>query len=260
MDDRIKHIIESGLLEMYLLGQTDTQQTEEIDALLEASPILKSAFEELEDLQFEMTETIATAPPPILKDTIKTAIRKESAQSTPAKVQKRNLSPWLPWAAAILLGVWAISSYISNKDLGQELAELKTEMNNHKIQSAELERQLEFANMELSFFNNPQTQRIELNGNRLSQNFEVIAYWNNELKKAKLATINLPDLPDNQVYQMWADVDGEMLDLGVLNPDLDMVNCKFLERAESLNITIEPEGGSEHPTVSRLVANAYLKA
>ena len=40
----------------------------------------------------------------------------------------------------------------------------------------------------------------------------------------------------------------------------DWLDIKFLPNAESLNITIEPEGGSEHPTVSRLVASANIRA
>jgi anti-sigma-K factor RskA len=69
----------------------------------------------------------------------------------------------------------------------------------------------------------------------------------------------LPELPEGQCYQMWADVDGEMLSLGVLPADTTgLIAWNFLADAESLNVTIEPEGGSDHPDVSKLVANVGI--
>ena len=68
----------------------------------------------------------------------------------------------------------------------------------------------------------------------------------------------LPNLPDNQTYQMWSDVDGEMIDMGLLPNDKELVTLKYIDRAESLNITIEPAGGNDHPTVERLISYVTL--
>ncbi len=59
---------------------------------------------------------------------------------------------------------------------------------------------------------------------------------------------------------MWADVDGKMINLGILKKDeTNMpIDWKYLANAESLNVTIEPDGGSDHPTVADLVASISI--
>jgi anti-sigma-K factor RskA len=59
---------------------------------------------------------------------------------------------------------------------------------------------------------------------------------------------------------MWSDVNGEMINMGTLGTDNELVSLKYIENAESLNITIEPAGGSgsDHPTVEELVSYVIL--
>jgi hypothetical protein len=60
------------------------------------------------------------------------------------------------------------------------------------------------------------------------------------------------------MYQMWADVDGVMINMGLLPADADLIPVKYIDRAESFNITIEPAGGNDHPTVENLISNVLL--
>ena len=53
---------------------------------------------------------------------------------------------------------------------------------------------------------------------------------------------------------MWSDVDGEMINMGTLAPNQELIPLKYIEKAESLNITIEPVGGNDHPTVEDLIS------
>ncbi len=50
-----------------------------------------------------------------------------------------------------------------------------------------------------------------------------------------------------------------MINIGLLqHPGDDMQALQFIDNAESLNITLEPAGGSEHPTVELLYVNAEI--
>jgi hypothetical protein len=49
-----------------------------------------------------------------------------------------------------------------------------------------------------------------------------------------------------------------MIDMGVILKNEPMLAMKYIPNATSLNITIEPLGGNDHPTVERLVSNVYL--
>ena len=68
----------------------------------------------------------------------------------------------------------------------------------------------------------------------------------------------LDPLDTEHTYQMWADVDGEMINMGLVPAEQDYIPLRYIDKAESLNITIEPAGGSEHPTVEQLISNIYL--
>jgi len=67
-------------------------------------------------------------------------------------------------------------------------------------------------------------------------------------------------LPENQCYQMWTEVNGEMVNLGIIkeskNQD-ELFALPYGEKAVSY-ITIEPMGGNMTPTVENIVANIAL--
>ncbi len=81
---------------------------------------------------------------------------------------------------------------------------------------------------------------------------------NHNDKSVFINTKQLPEIDKDHDYQMWADVDGEMIDMGVINKGQSLMAMNYIENAESLNITIEPAGGNDHPTVERLISNVYL--
>jgi len=71
-------------------------------------------------------------------------------------------------------------------------------------------------------------------------------------KTVVISTKQLPELDDQHDYQMWADVEGVMINMGIIERNKEMLAMNYIENAESLNITIEPSGGSDHPNVLNL--------
>ena len=58
--------------------------------------------------------------------------------------------------------------------------------------------------------------------------------------------ITLPQLPEEQYYQMWAELQGRMVNLGILD-DTDLTKLKqipYMEDASALSITIETKGAT----------------
>ena len=86
-----------------------------------------------------------------------------------------------------------------------------------------------------------------------------MAYWNPDLQEGWLDPTKLPALPTDRQYQIWADVHGEMISIGLIPKGQDeLVIINFLPDAESINITQEVLGGVDHPTIALLTANSYL--
>jgi anti-sigma-K factor RskA len=267
MDDKIKHIIDSGLLEAYFLGLTDDNQSKEIAMLLESSPELRQRQEALDNLLFDMTGAMKVKPPINLRSKIKQAIKDNGAVDKPrAQMQVVKEKPiafprWLMAAASILLLAFAwvaYSNFNTAKDISEDLAEVRKELKIQKIQNLEMSGQLSRLADEFAFVNNITTKKFLLNGNTKASEFQMIAYWNDTEKKSMVAMSSFPDLPVGKCLQMWADVNGEMINVGILDANQTYTSIKFLDNATSLNVTIEPEGGSDHPTVSDLVANVFI--
>lgn len=106
----------------------------------------------------------------------------------------------------------------------------------------------------IAYVNDPNTERHLLLGNELAPDAAVLSYVNHDQKSVLINIHNLPKLEDKD-YQMWADVDGEMIDMGVIDSSQSTLAMNYIEDAESINITIEEKGGSDHPDVSQLIGS-----
>lgn len=53
-------------------------------------------------------------------------------------------------------------------------------------------------------------------GNNKAKELKAVAYVNPVKKLSYINVSKLPNLPENQCYQMWAEVNGQMLNLGII--------------------------------------------
>lgn len=70
----------------------------------------------------------------------------------------------------------------------------------------------------------------------------------------------IPTLSDDETYQLWFDIDGQMTSGGLFRPDADGNVEERIDGVEttgaSINLTEEPAGGSESPTLPVLASSA----
>ena len=88
-------------------------------------------------------------------------------------------------------------------------------------------------------------------------------YRSPSLGKAVLKTANLPAAPAGKVYQLWLeDTRGHMANAGLLtgNGRKPVVLTGDADKAKAAGITVEPEGGSETPTLPVLAVIDFDKA
>merc|ERR1712227_91362 len=91
--------------------------------------------------------------------------------------------------------------------------------------------------------NNPNTKRLNIRGNKKAQELKAVAYVNPVKKLSYINVSHLPQLPEEQCYQMWAEVNGEMVNLGVIKQFDDKEKLLALPYADQAvgYITIEPK-------------------
>ncbi len=261
MKENIREFLNTGLLEQYVLGLLDPSESAEVESYIQRYPEVEQIYREIQDGIDQMMTLSAKPVPPDVKDAIMGQLDDMPPSDIPLPSSKVSSFNWLPIAAglALLLGAFSFFQWNNNQGKEQAIATLEKDFATYKEECET--RQLNYANLQkqLEFINHSETDKFLLKGNDKATDFQVIAYWNNFAKKSMLRINEMPQLPDNQCYQMWADVDGEMLNLGIINSTNALfVDFKYLANAESLNVTIEPKGGSDHPTVADLVANVFI--
>lgn len=252
-------IIESGMLEHYLLGELTDAENKELEVILQKDAELRSLFQEMESDFEKMAQENAIQPPAKIKQRL---MEKVMQDETPVIPLNENVATkqYLAIAAtfALLFGVTTIWLYNQLNSTQQSIEIVKT-------QNSELKNELELVRNNYDdvvawyeIINDPNAVQLVLNGNDKSPNAKAISYVNHTNKTVVLNTKELPALDADHDYQLWADVAGEMIDMGVIPKDTKMVAMQYIDEAESFNITIEPAGGNDHPTVERLISNVYL--
>ncbi|MEZ2415907.1 anti-sigma factor domain-containing protein [Muriicola sp. E247] len=249
MKDKIKIFLESDLLERYLLGATSAVETARVERYIVMYPDVRKQFEELQENLEIYAKMHAIPTPDGLKAKILQRIRKQDLGRR--KVRRFAI------AASIAAFLFAGSSYFfwnQNMNLQDE-----NTMVNNRIQNleADMKQQLEDVRNQFIVLNNPQTKKYLVNGNEKARELKAVAYVNPVKKLSYINVRNLPNLPEDKVYQMWAEVNGDMVNLGIIKSIED--KDKLLPLPYGKNaigyITIEPMGGNPSPTVQNIVAN-----
>ena len=251
-------ILESNLLEKYASGIASKMEENIVIQALSLYPELRSELDQIErSLEKVATQNKISAPEGI-KDTIFQEIqkRKELAQleAGPKSTKVSSGLNWIAIAASVIIGA-AVSGgfgWLNNQKQQAEIIQYQNELNI-------LKEECEKDQMLFAFTNDINTQKVSL---RSDDGFAALGFWNTTEQKCMLQTLKLPEIRDDQSYQIWADVKGEMIPVGLVEKEAfvanNFVDLKFLAQAESINITIEPRGGSDHPTVDNLILSASI--
>ena len=249
MKEKIRIFLDTDLLEKYLLGTTSVEQTLQVERYIAMYPEVRKTYNELQENLEVFAKMHSIKTPEGLKDTILSRIKAEN------KGRRRFLRYAI--AASFVAFLFASASYFfwnQNQDLQEEN---KIVSNKIKTLEADMREQLEDVRNQFIVLNNPQTKRYTVKGNKKAEELKAVAYINPVKKLSYINVSRLPNLPEDQCFQMWAEVNGEMVNLGIIRETNDKDKLLALPYAENAigYITIEPKGGNETPSVENIVAN-----
>ncbi|WP_396637140.1 anti-sigma factor domain-containing protein [Maribacter sp. R77961] len=249
MKEKIKIFLASDLLEKYLLGNTTDMEALRVEQYIAMYPEVRKTYNELQDNLETFAKLHAIKSPAGLKEKIVARIRSE--RSGRKKFFRYAIAASF---AAVMFASASYFFYNQNQNLQEENSVVSNKI---KLLEADMKQQLEDVRNQFIVLNNPQTKKYTVNGNRKAKELKAVAYINPVKKLSYINVSKLPNLPENQCYQMWAEVNGEMLNLGIIEEATNSQNLMALPYAENAvsYITIEPEGGNLNPTVDNIVAN-----
>ena len=249
MKEKIRIFLDTDLLEKYLLGTTSAEETMQVERYIAMYPAVRKTYMSCRRISKHLQNCMLLRLRKVLKPRFLIEIK---AQNTGRRKFQRYAI-----AASIAAMLFAGSSYFfwnQNQNLQDENVIV-----NNRIRTLEedMKEQLEDVRNQFIVLNNPQTKKYAVNGNKKAKELKAVAYINPVKKLSYINVRNLPNLPDNQCYQMWAEVNGKMVNLGVIKNVDDKDRLRPLPYAENAvsYITIEPQGGNDTPTVKNIVAN-----
>ncbi|PZV84677.1 anti-sigma-K factor RskA [Algoriphagus aquaeductus] len=269
----IQEYIESGKLELFLLGELTEREREEVIAMAQAHPQIQQELEALEEAMFAFDELTGKKPSPQLKDKIFASLeeefRKEEAPKAapapspaPKETKVVKLTPWKPFAvAASLVAVLASAAaiYFAGKfyetdqkftALLQDQQVMADNLNQVKLQYEETDNRLD--RLVAGDF-----RRVEMKGEALpmQKDAKVDVFWDQKAQEVFVAVNNLNSLSDEFDYQLWAIGKDGPVGIGLVNPGekFTLQQMQAVAEAGAFAITIEPKGGSKVPTLEKLV-------
>ena len=248
MKEKIKIFLDSDLLEKYLLGDTNTQESLQVERYLAMYPEVRETYNELQENLEAFAKMHAIKTPEELKNKILARIKSENAG-------KRKFFRYAIAASFVAVIFTGASYFLWNQN--RNLQEENVIVNN-KIETLEenMREQLEDVRNQFIVLNNPQTRRFNVKGNNRAKELKAVAYINPVKKLSYINVKKLPNLPEDQSFQMWAQVNGEMINLGIIDQAAGrekLLALPYGDKAISY-ITIEPKGGNNTPTVENIVA------
>ena len=249
MKEKIRIFLDRDLLEKYLLGDTTMEESLQVERYIAMHPEVRDSYNELQENLESFAKLHALKAPEGLKDRILWKIRQER--------RKGNTFYKYAVAASIVALLFAGSSYFfynQNKNLQE-----KNTIVNNKIKNLEMDMKVQLEDLRNQYIvlNNPNTKKYSVNGNKKAEELKAVAYINPVKKLSYINVSHLPQLPEDQCFQMWAEVNGELVNLGVIKKFENKEQLLALPYSDKAigYITIEPKGGNETPTVKNIVAN-----
>ena len=262
MNAKITTFLNSGLLEKYLLGDTTTDETSMVESYISKYPEVQNFYNTLQyNLEIVAKSNAVEAPKGILNTILDELDEKPVVQLITTKKYKS----WYKFsiAASIAALMFAGTSYLfyeqnqrlnkENQVVVDEIFDLRSdiEANNKKLDNV-MDKFMEL--------NDPNTYKYIMQGNNRAKNLKTVAYINPKEKTSMIDVVSLPKLPEEQCYQIWAELQGKMVSLGILTEaDRQLRIIPYTENALALNITIEPKGGNTRASLENMVAEIDLK-
>ncbi len=258
----VKEYIQSGLVESYVLGLATEAERTELEQAYAAHPELAAYRDAFERSLERQLIADAVAPPAFLKVRVMEAIQPATTQSGEQEEARqapvRRMNVWALLAAACFIGLLAVGYWAINTNKKYQEAVAQHAVTEQKLQAdyAELTRMREDADI----MRNPSIKMTALRGTPTAPKALSTVFWDSTTKDVYLFVNNLPQVPTDKQYQLWALLDGKPIDLGVLAPKERrlLVRMKNVQDAQAFAITLEPAGGSVSPTLEALYVSGNL--
>ena len=270
----IQEYISSGIIQAYVLGILSREEQLEFEKLAAIHPELQQAREAFEmDLE-QHAMANGVKPPDRVKGRFLEAIREESRNTSslnPTKiitmenekvpVRQAGWSRYAVAASVILLAGLGWFIYHSGEQ-SKELTALKAANSQLQAKFNSTDSILNQIIAEQKVVSDPNVTVVNMVGTQVAPQSSANVFWDSASKNVFMVVKNMPKLPNDKQYQLWALIDGKPKDLGTfdVSDEKFIIKMKNTQKADAFAITIEQKGGAPSPTLEKMQSMGKLKS
>jgi hypothetical protein len=273
----IKAYIETGILELYVLGDVTPGEKLQVEAMAVKHPDIKAELDAIEQSMELYAKENEVEPTANLRGRILGSILTNLNDDnifTAAPAHKESdsyededpvitlpvhntQSNFYKYAFAACLALLAAST-IALVSVYSKLQKSSNQLEAMQLQNQHFTNRVNLMDHELSIFRDTSFKILKLQGTAKTPSAVVTIAFSPAKEKVMIdmSNVKLPQNDKDHQYQLWALVGGKPVDLGVFDAtadSTDMKEMKSITLADAFAVTLEPRGGSVNPTMDQMM-------
>lgn len=247
MKTKLQTLINSGLIDKYILGDTSIAESLEVEHCISEYPEIENEYNRLQNNLEIIAKSHAIESPTHLLSSILEEL--EDIPVIDIKAHKDS-TPWYSIAASFAAIAFAVMSFLlyqqnmiladENQVVVEEIFDLRSDIDKYNSK-------LDNVMFQFQKLNDPETEKYVLRGNSRAKDLKTVAYINAINKTSMVDVVSLPQLPEEQQYEMWAEFQDRMVSLGILDAnDRTLKSIPYMENALGLSISIENKNNTRN--------------
>lgn len=246
----LKEYIASGIIESYVMGLASESERAEFEQMCGQYPELVAERRKFEESLEAYASAQALRPPKEVKAKILKAIITMESPKDPRSAGFLRFFA----AAAVILLIGMIILYYQVSKQNHDLTSTNQQLKERLDTTESVLRRI--ADEQRSVVGNPNAIVVNMVGTRIAPKSSANIYWDSTNNNVYLVVKNMPMLPSDEQYQLWALIGSKSKpkDLGVFDGTDNNVFLKMnnTQKAQAFAITIEKRGGKPNPTLDSL--------
>jgi anti-sigma-K factor RskA len=249
-----QEIISSGLLEMYVMGATTSEETLQVEHWRNIYVEVDQEIIKIEKSFEAYAFANAIMPSSSVKEQIFNSLKatkninNQYQQQQPSKII--SISPLRNIAAAAVV-LLLIGSSVLNYFYYNKYKEIDTKYEESQQQIASLNNRLTDINKDMGIVQSKYSEPVFLKGLEAAPDAAAKIFWMKNTGDVYVDPSNLPMAPAGKQYQLWAIVDGKPVNGGMITSKdgkkYSIQKMKTFGKAQAFAITLETEGGNPQP-------------
>jgi hypothetical protein len=267
----LKAYIETGILELYVLGDVTPAEKLQVEEMASKHPAIKAELDEIGHSMELYTEENAVEPSEHLRSRIlgslltnfgddnnfpsTTHVERENVIVMPPVTENGNSFYKYAFAACLAL---LLASAVALYNVYSRLNDTNTQLSAMQAQNQHFSNTVSMKDSEINLLRDTSYKLVHLKGTAKTPEALMTLAFSPSKKQVviDMANLKLPENDKTHQYQLWALVNGKPVDLGVFDSSADssgLKNMKSIAAADAFAVTLEPRGGSVSPTLSEMV-------